>query len=126
MAAHKKPQALRELHGTANRNKHRDNQNQPKAERGIGPPPDHLGDMEKAVWDEMVSHMYAGVLASGDRVAFETLTRLVVEMRTNFAEMNAAKLSQLSKLLGLFGMTPSDRTKIVVPKQEDKNPFESL
>jgi hypothetical protein len=70
--------------------------------------------------------MYAGVLGEADRLALETLCRLVVEMRTDFKEMTAAKLTQMSNLLGRFGMTPSDRTKIVVPKGEKKNPFESL
>jgi len=41
--------------------------------------------------------------------------------------MSAAKLSQLSTMLGKFGMTPSDRTKIVVPKgSEKKNGFTEM
>jgi len=122
----RKPTALRKLQGTIDDHPGRQNKNQPEPERGIGPPPSHLDDTHQNVWDEIVSNMYAGVLGEADRMALETLTRLVVEMRTNFEEMTAAKLSQLSTLLGRFGMTPSDRTKIVVPKQEKTNPFESL
>jgi len=127
MAANKKPTALRELQGTANRNKHRDNQDQPVVTRGIGPAPKHLNDDQKEIWDEVVSSMYAGVLGEADRLALETLTRLVYTMRTDFEEMSAAKLSQLSTMLGKFGMTPSDRTKIVVPKgSEKKNGFTEM
>lgn len=71
--------------------------------------------------------MYAGVLGEADRLALETLTRLVYVMRSDFEEMSAAKLSQLSTMLGKFGMTPSDRTKIVVPKGgEKKNGFTEM
>lgn len=120
----KKPQALRELHGTANRNKHRDNDSQPTPTRGIGPAPKHLNELEAAAWDEIVGNLYVGVLGEGDKFALETLARLVVEMRTNFELMPAAKLTQMINLFGRFGMTPSDRTKIVVPKQKETNPFE--
>jgi|TARA_B100001105_G_scaffold141225_1_gene113128 hypothetical protein len=120
MAANKKPTALRELQGTANRNKHRDNQDPPVVTRGIGPAPKYLNDAQSEIWDEIVSGMYSGVLGEADRLALETLTRLVYTMRTDFEEMSAAKLSQLSTMLGRFGMTPSDRTKIVVPKKDDK------
>jgi phage terminase small subunit len=127
MAANKKPTALRELQGTANRNKHRDNQDQPVITRGIGPAPKHLNDDQKKIWDEIVSGMYAGVLGEADRLALETLTRLVYVMRRDFEKMSAAKLSQLSTMLGKFGMTPSDRTKIVVPKGgEKKNGFTEM
>ena len=126
MGAPRKPAALRELHGTANRNNHRDNLNQPEVKRGIGPATTMLSEYEQAIWDEVVGQMYAGVLGEADRIALEMMCRLIGEMRLNFEEMTAAKITQLSQLLGRFGMTPSDRTKIVVPKEQDSNPFESL
>ena len=70
--------------------------------------------------------MYAGVLGEGDKMAFEMLVRLIHEMRTAFEDMNGAKLSQLNSLLSKFGMTPSDRTTIDVPKEKKINPFESV
>ena len=126
MGAPKKPMELRELHGTAHRNKQRNNDSAPIKTRGIGEPPDYLSEDQKKIWDEVVSNMYAGVLGEGDKMAFEMLVRLIHEMRTNFSEMPGAKLSQLNSLLSKFGMTPSDRTKIVVPKEKKKNPFESV
>ena len=126
MGAPKKPAALRELHGTAHRNKHRDNQDAPQPTRGIGPPNSSLTEYEQAIWDEVVGISYAGVMGEADRIALEMMCRLISEMRLNFQDMTAAKITQLSTLLGRFGMTPSDRTKIVIPKAEKKNPFELL
>lgn len=126
MARPKKPTALKELNGSAKHDPQRINKNEPVPSRGIGPPASILSKYEQDVWDEVVGQMYAGVLGEADRIALEMMCRLIAEMRLNFEEMTAAKITQLSQLLGRFGMTPSDRTKIVVPKAESKNPFESL
>ena len=126
MGARKKPMELRELHGTSHRNKQRNNNNAPIKTGGIGSPPSHLLPEQVKIWDEVVSNMYAEVLGEGDKMAFEMLVRLIHEMRTNFSDMPGAKLSQLNSLLSKFGMTPSDRTKIVVPKKDKKNPFEGI
>lgn len=120
MPAPKKPMAVRELHGTAHRNKHRNNDSAPEPARGIGPPVSCLTEMEQAVWDEVVGISCPGVLGNTDRIALEMMCRLIVEMRTNFAEMTAAKITQLSNALGRFGMTPSDRMKLNVPKKKEE------
>ena len=122
----KKPQALRELHGTSGRNKQRDVENPAVATRGIGPPANVLTESQKLIWDEIVGVSYAGVMGEADRIALELMCRLVEEMRTNFTEMTASKLSQLNSILSKFGMTPSDRSKINVPKTEKKNSFGCL
>lgn len=126
MANLRKPLALKQLQGTDKKNKHRINDSQPVPDRGIGPPSEHLNEQEKLIWDELVSNMYAGVLGDGDRMALELMCRLVREMRYNFEEMPAAKLTQLSNLLGRFGLTPSDRNKIIIPKTKQDNPFAGL
>lgn len=126
-----KPQALRELQGTAKDHPGRQNKNQPVPTKGIGPANrpgcgSNLNDAEQAIWDEIVSISYSGVLGEADRLALEMMCRLVNEMRTNFEEMTAAKITQLSNLIGRFGMTPSDRAKIVVPSGKKKNGFADL
>ena len=126
MANPKKPTALKKLQGTDKQNKHRHNQSQPEVVRGIGKPASHLNNQQQKIWDEIVGNMYAGVLGEADRIALETLTRLVHEMRTDFTEMTAAKLTQMSNLLSRFGMTPSDRTKIVIPKQEKGSDWDAF
>lgn len=126
MGAPKKPSALKAIQGTDQKNKDRLNENEPVPVRGIGPAGSVLNEYEQAIWDEVVGISYAGVLGEADRIALEMMCRLIAEMRLNFEEMTAAKITQLSQLLGRFGMTPSDRTKIVIPKKENQNPFEDM
>lgn len=126
MANPRKPQALREIQGTAKDHPNRQNPDQPEPTRGIGPPNQMLTEYEREIWDEVVGMSYAGVLGEADRIALELMCRLIAEMRLDFIEMTAAKLTQLSNLLGRFGMTPSDRTKIAVPKTKKSNPFEGM
>lgn len=123
----RKPMAIKQIQGTADRNKQRQNPNEPTPTRGIGPAPEHLGEQLGQVWDEVVSQMYAGVLGEADRIALETMVRLINLMRTDFDTMTAAQLARLNGLLSQFGMTPADRTKISVPKNKDQgNPFEGM
>ena len=126
MGAPRKPTALKQVQGTDKRNKTRMNLNEPTPVRGIGPAHKLLTEYEQEVWDEIVGISYRGVLGEADRIALEMMCRLVAEMRLNYGEFTAAKLTQLSQLLGRFGMTPSDRTKIVIPKKENQNPFEGM
>ena len=85
-----------------------------------------MNERERQIWDEIVKISYKGVLGEGDRIALELMCRLVYDFRYSPDDFNAAKYAQLSNLLGRFGLTPSDRTKIVIPKGEDQNPFEQL
>ena len=133
MGAPKKPTALRELHGTANRNKHRDNPDQPTPTRGIGKAPDHFNETQVKTWDYLVSIMFRGVLAETDRPSFELLTMLFWRFRYGDYEEDSVcpalavgEMSRMDSLMARYGMTPSDRTKIVVPKEENKSPFEGM
>ncbi|WP_370212562.1 hypothetical protein [Alloalcanivorax venustensis] len=126
MPTPRKPITLRKIQGTAHRNKHRQNADQPIPDCQLAGPPGHLTERQQEIWQELTGIMYRGVLGRADGVAMELLCRMVEEMRHDFDNMNAAKLTQLSSLLGRFGMTPSDRTKVVVPKAPQANPFEGL
>ena len=119
MPPHKKPMAVRELHGTAHRNKHRNTNNVPEPIKGIGPASAYLTAIEKEVWDEVVGIACPGVLGNTDRIGLEMLCKLIAEMRTDFDNMTAAKITQLSNALGRFGMTPADRMKLNVPKKKE-------
>lgn len=122
----RKPQALRDLQGTSDDHPGRQNPDQPMPSRGIGPAHETLTEYQQAIWDEVVSISYRGVLGEADRIALEMMCRLIAEMRNSFDQMTAAKITQLSALIGRFGMTPSDRTKIVIPKSKNKNAFEGM
>lgn len=133
MGAPKKPAALRELHGTANRNKHRDNRDAPEPELGIGPAPEHFTELQQEIWDYLVTVMFAGVLGRSDRPTFELLTVLFWRFRhgdyTEDAVIPAlavGEMTLMNNIMSKYGMTPSDRQKIVVKKEEKKNPFGAL
>ncbi len=126
MGAPRKPSALKQIQGTDKQHPERINENEPVPVRGIGPNHSSLTAYEAEIWDEVVGISYAGVLGEADRIALEIMCRLIAEMRVDYSEFTAAKITQLSQLLGRFGMTPSDRTKIVIPKGEQQNPFEGM
>ena len=133
MGAPKKPTALRELHGTAGRNKQRNSSSPVEIVRGIGPAPDHFNDQQSSTWDYLVSVMFPGVLAESDRPTFELLAVLFHRFRYGdysddsvLPALAVGELARMDSIMSRYGMTPSDRTKIVVPKGEKKNAFESL
>lgn len=130
MGVPKKPTALKEIQGTAHRNKQRQNPDEPVPTRGIGPAPVHFGEAHQKIWDEVVGVMYAGVLGEADRIALEIMVMLIHRLRWADGEvyqpLNGAELARLTGLLSQFGMTPADRTKIAVPKTKKSNPFEGM
>lgn len=126
MGAPRKPSVLKAIQGTDKQHPARVNKSEPTPTRGIGPAHDSLTEYEADVWDEIVGISYRGVLGEADRIALEMMCRLTAEMRLDYTEFSAAKLTQLSQLCGRFGMTPSDRTKIVIPKEQNVNAFEGM
>ena len=126
MAGNRTPTALKEVRGSYKKHPERRPNDEPVPERGIGPCPDWLDDDHRAIWDELVGNMYAGVMGEADRTSMETLVRLVYKMRTDFDSMNAAQLGRMIALLGLFGMTPADRSKVSTTAKKKTNTFEGL
>lgn len=126
MPRNRTPMAIREVTGTAHRNKHRQNPNEPKPVNGIGPAPSHLTELQKTIWDEVVAVSVPGVLGDTDRLALEVLAKLIDTMRRDFESMTAAQITQLINLCGRFGMTPVDRMKIQVPGKPKTNGFADL
>ena len=129
----KKPTAIRELQGTANRNKQRNSPSPVEITKGIGPAPDHFNEQQSKVWDYLVSIMFPGVLAQSDRPTFELLSILFWRFRFGTYDddsicpaLAVGELARMDSIMSRYGMTPSDRTKIIVPKSEKKNPFEAL
>lgn len=125
MGARTQPTAIKEARGSFKNHPERRPDGEMQPLEGIGPAPATLV-VEFEIWDELVEMMPAGVLGNTDRVALETLCKLVFKMRHDFDRMTAAQLGKLESLLSRFGMTPSDRTKIVMPKGKPKNSFEGM
>ena len=72
------------------------------------------------LWDEIKGYLAPGVLKQSDCPAFETLVRLVAIERgmhkiSGFRiQLTDPERGQMIKLFSLFGMTPSDRSKVKV------------
>ena len=93
---------------------------------GIGDAPDRFTELQIAAWKEIVATCHAGVLCTADRIAVELAAVLLADFRSNASDMPAAKLARLDSLLARFGMTPSDRSKVSVPKKPAENPFSKV
>ncbi len=127
------PTAVKELKGSFKAHPERRPDDEPIPERGIGPAPDHFAPALSDIWDEIVSISYTGVLGEADRIALEIMSNLLYRFRwggdgegDTVTGLNGAELARLTGLLSQFGMTPSDRSKISVPKGKPKNGFSTL
>jgi len=95
----------------------------PATSGDIGDPPKHLTQREQDTWKEIVNLAIPGVLTLHDRVAVEMATRLLAEFRTDSQSFTAAKLARLEAMLGRFGMTPADRSRVSARLPSQPNPF---
>jgi hypothetical protein len=67
-----------------------------------------------------------GVLTGADRHNVEIGARLLMEFRADPVEMPTSRVTLLNRILGQFGMSPSDRAKLSVPQPKPENPFSQL
>ena len=111
----RKPTKILELKGAYKRNPSRRRGAEPTPSAPLGPPPPHLDDDTKAVWQELVEILPPGVLWSSDRVMLEIASCLLVEYRRDPAGFQTSRLSQLRGCLGSLGLSPADRSKVSVP-----------
>lgn len=124
MARHSDPTNIKLLKGVDKKNPARVNKNEPVSGK-LGDPPKHFKDDELvAIWHEIIGNAADGVFQSSDRVALEVATCLLYEFRQDPLSFPTMKHGKLETYLAKFGMNPVDRSKIVVPKKKNKNPFE--
>ena len=130
MSRTRQPDELAFLKGADKKHPERYRAETPKSARPLGGAPEHLGrnlDPDPAAcWFELESYCIPGVLTGADRIALEVLSNLLAEYRSDPVKFPSTKLNQLNTMLGRFGMTPSDRTKLGVEKPERVNAFDNL
>lgn len=126
MGRKRQPTAVHELKGTYKHDPQRRPGGEPTPKRGIGEAPEHLNEVERGCWDELVNIICPGVLGDSDRWAVERIVTLMASARTDPEKFSAAAENALYRYLSALGMTPSDRGKITVPDQGKKNPFSAL
>lgn len=127
MARPRTPTNLLDARGAFKRHPERRREGEPVVTDPLGAPPDDLAPEELRWWNEIVARTPLGVLTAADYLSVLLAAKLMAEAMADFAAINPAKLGRLQSLLGTFGMTPSDRAKLSIPKaKERENPFAAL
>ena len=126
MARHKQPEALAKLKGADKKDPQRYRKEVPKDSSPIGDAPEHMDAFAKEVWAELSSRALKGVLTGADRFIMEITTTLLAEYRIDPSEFAVGKYTHLIGCLARLGLTPSDRQKLGIDKQEEGNEFEDF
>ncbi|MES1924713.1 hypothetical protein [Salinisphaera sp. T31B1] len=126
MPTPRKPTHLKVIQGTAKKNPGRLNPNEPGFNGEIGEPPAHLDEYTATIWHELVRIACPGVLQKSDRIAVERLACLLALSRRDPEAFTAAHESALRGYFRSLGLTPADRSRVSVPNDQSRNPFEGL
>ena len=94
---------------------------EPTDTQPIGRCPAGFTAAQKTAWREITAND-PGVLQKSDRVAVETTSRLLAEIRGG--ELQASKIALLTNLLHKLGQTPVGRNYVQVREPEPANPFD--
>ncbi len=100
----------------------RERENEPVNNNPIGKPPDYLSSEERKFWRMIIHDCIDGVFGEADRIAVSLAARLLTKCAGDTA--TGQEQMQLYRYLGQFGMTPSERSKISIPKGKPKNKFD--
>lgn len=115
----------------------KERENEPVDLPPLGVCPASFNDSEKIAWADIVKSDVAGVLTAQDYLSVEIAAQLLAQTRETqivkndvtgeryaLPGLSDARHSQLIGLLGKFGMTPAERSKVSAPKKKQKtNPF---
>lgn len=126
----RRPTAILQLTGEAAKRpeRMRKRANEPKPERPLGACPKRFGARQRevaAAWKFIAGCCPDGVLTEMDRPVVMQASALMAEFWAAPLEFPAAKHARLESVLSKLGMTPVDRSKVVVAKPETAtaNPF---
>ncbi len=126
MARPRKPTNVLELTGAFKKDPQRRRQDAESAGELTAPPP-HINGAVLHAWNEIAQYAPRDVLTDSDRISLEIAANLLAQFRADPTEFPGAKLVRLEALLGKFGMTPADRSKVGGKKEAPKgNPFADL
>jgi hypothetical protein len=116
----RKPTKLKELQGTLQ--PCRTNRFEPVPVGVLGDPPQHLGTEEKRAWLDISESIAPGVATSADMLWVEIVSKLMADFRRGV--ISSSGMSALMRGLSQLGMSPADRSKIVVKKDEENGRFD--
>ena len=119
MGRARKPTNVLKMQGVAKNHPERINEREktePKCDQPLQDPPKYLKADEVKIWHELAELIVPGVLTAMDSCVFEITVRLMYKFRKN--KITAGELGQLTKNLANMGLTPADRSKVVVAKPD--------
>lgn len=117
------PNEILEAKGAFSKNPQR-RRTAPKSNLPIGDPPEHLTPRELPIWAEFIGAIPTEILVETDRFALARLCQLECKARTDPHRMPGVESGQLLKLYGMFGLSPSDRTRLhVLPQPDADDPY---
>ena len=118
MARPKKPTAHLELVGAFKKDPQRKRESEPVCDEPPVIPDDTLTEDGRRAWDFLVETAVPGVLTGMDSaylaLCANALGKVWADKDCTITDMKNAGL-----MLGKLGMTPSDRSNVVVPKKKD-------
>lgn len=121
------PTAVLDARGAFKKDPQRRRDGEPVVREPLGAMPDNFDEGQARAWTEITETAPLGVLTEADRLAVEFAATLLAEFRQDRYGFPATKHGTLLKLLGQFGMTPSERSRLSIPKaKERENPFAAL
>ena len=111
MARPRKPTNVLELTGAFKKDPQRRREDaEPVGE--LTAPPAHINGAVLHAWKEIAKYAPRDVLTNSDRLSLELAANLLAQFRNDPLDFPAAKLVRLEAMLGKFGMTPADRSKV--------------
>jgi len=131
MGRSRKPTAILELTGAFRRHpeRRRARGHEPRPSGPLGDPPRCLNRNERQAWRELERLAPARVLTNADRWLVEIASRLMAKMRKPGGPgLRPGELGILTQCLSRMGLSPADRSKVVVVAENDdtQNPFARL
>lgn len=123
MPAHRKPTNVLKLTGALAKDpgRFKDRAEEPAPDQPFPvEAPAHLTAAARKCWLELVASLPPGVAFDSDKQAMEQLANLLAFCRKYKWQVDMKVHAQFLRLLGVFGMTPADRSRIrVAPKSKE-------
>jgi phage terminase small subunit len=90
---------------------------------GIGEAPAHISIARKHIWAEVINQLPEGHLQSADRFLLEIVTHLMSRQRNRRTLITKGEVSLLINALSKLGLTPVDRSRVIIPVKPQKNAY---
>ena len=121
MSNKRKPDNVHLLQSTYKKGRHGTQDQKPKVEKKLPTMPTWLSARAKTEWKRICKVLEdAGILTEADQAVLAQYCMLYAELQTEKTEFQAAKHTQLRLCQVELGMTPSARSKIIVPKDNSE------